>query len=78
LLAPKLQLLQCAWGFKDATSLSLLTGYELFLMDIGMYGNPFEHTYNHFSFLATDGTWFRNLWELLNGFDVMATLGDEF
>jgi hypothetical protein len=35
-LASKLQLLQCIWVFRDATSLSLLMGYESFLMDIGM------------------------------------------
>ena len=45
-LASKLQLLQCTWGFKDATSLSLLMGYESFLMDIGMYGNLFELDYS--------------------------------
>jgi hypothetical protein len=38
-LASELQLLQCIWGFRDATSLSLLTGYESFLMNLGMYGN---------------------------------------
>jgi hypothetical protein len=45
-LVSKLQLLQCTWGFKDATSLSLLMGYESFLMDIGMYGNLFELDYS--------------------------------
>jgi hypothetical protein len=76
-LALKLQLLQCIWGFRDATSLSLLIGYESFLMDIGMYGNPFDLNYTHFSLLATAGTWFKNLWELLTDFDATATLGNE-
>jgi hypothetical protein len=53
-------------------------GYESFLMDIEMYGNPFNHDYNRFSLLGTDRTWFRNLWELVNDFNVTATLGDEF
>jgi hypothetical protein len=51
-------------------------GYESFLMDIGMYGNPFDLDYTHFSLLAIAGTWFENLWELLSDFDVTATLGD--
>ncbi len=42
-----------------------------------MYGNPFDLDYTHFSLLATAGTWFKNLWELLTDFDVTATLGDE-
>jgi hypothetical protein len=52
-------------------------GYESFLMDIGMYGNPFDLNYTRFSFLATAGTWFKNLWELLTDFDVTATLSNE-
>jgi hypothetical protein len=52
-------------------------GYESFLMDIGMYGSPFDLNYTRFSLLATAGTWFKNLWELLTDFDVTATLGDE-
>ncbi len=60
-LTSKLQLLQCTWGFKDATSLSLLMGYESFLMDIGMYGNLFDLDYSQFSLLATSRTWFKNV-----------------
>jgi hypothetical protein len=47
-------------------------GYESFLMDIGMYGNPFDLDYTQFSFLATSGTWFKNVWELLTNLDVSA------
>ena len=48
-------------------------GYESFLMDIEMYGNVFALKYNDFSVLATDHTWFKNLWELLQTFEVKAT-----
>jgi hypothetical protein len=53
-------------------------GYESFLMDIGMYGNPFDLDYSRFSLLTTSGTWFKNVWELLADFNVSATLGDKF
>jgi hypothetical protein len=68
-LASKLKLLQCIWGFKDAASHLLLMGYELFLMDVRMYGNLFKCNYNHFSSLAIDG--------LLHDFNVTATFGKE-
>ncbi len=42
-----------------------------------MYGNPFDLDYTRFSLLATAGTWFKNLWELLTDFEVLATLDDE-
>ncbi len=42
-----------------------------------MYGNPFDLNYTLFSLLATAGTWFKYLWELLTNFDVTATLSNE-
>jgi hypothetical protein len=75
-LSAKLQLIQCIWGFKDAASKSVQMGYESFLMDIEMYGNVFALKYNNFSVLATDHTWFKNLWELSQSFEVGATFGE--
>jgi hypothetical protein len=51
-------------------------GYESFLMDIGMYGNVLALNYKDFSVLATDHTWFKNLWELLWTFGVDATFSE--
>jgi hypothetical protein len=76
-LASKLQFIQCIWGFKDAASMSLRMGYESFVMDIGMYGNALSLDFDRFSVLATDGTWYKNVWELLNKFDTHATFGSE-
>jgi hypothetical protein len=42
-----------------------------------MYGNPFDLDYTQFSFLATSGTWFKNVLELLTNFDVSATIGND-
>jgi hypothetical protein len=50
-------------------------GYESFLMEIGLYGNPLGHDYTRFSALATDGAWFKNVWELLNDFHITAEFG---
>ncbi len=41
-----------------------------------MYGKVFALKYNNFSVLATDHTWFKNLWELLQTFEVGATFGE--
>jgi hypothetical protein len=76
-LAAKLQLIQCIWGFKDAASISLLMGFEMFLMEIGMYDNPFNNDYSHFSLLVMDGTWFKNLWELMHDFNITALFSKE-
>ena len=50
-------------------------GYESFIMDIGMYGNALTLDYDYFSVLATNGTWFKNVWELLHEFNTSATFG---
>ena len=75
-LSAKLQLIQCIWGFQEAASKSLRMGYESFVMDVGLYGNVFGYNYKHFSALATDHTWFKNLWELLQAFRVDASFGE--
>ncbi len=46
-------------------------GYKSFIMDIGMYGNAFSLDYNRFSVLATNGTWFKNIWELMYEFNTV-------
>jgi hypothetical protein len=38
-----------------------------------MYGNPFSLNYKLYSILATNGTWFKNVWELLHEFKTIAT-----
>ena len=42
-----------------------------------MYGNPLALDYNRFSPLATNGTWFKNVWELLHEYKTHATFGKE-
>jgi hypothetical protein len=52
-------------------------GYESFIMDLGMYENVFYLDYNCFSVLATNGTWFKNIWELLYEFNTVASFGTD-
>ncbi len=42
-----------------------------------MYGNALSLEFDRFSVLATDGTWYKNVWELLNKFDTHATFGSK-
>jgi hypothetical protein len=72
-LASKLQLIQCIWGFKDAALIALWMGYETFIINIGMYGNLFSLNFELYSILVTNGTWFKNMWELLHKFKTIAT-----
>jgi hypothetical protein len=77
-LASKLQLIQCIRGFNDAASRALSRGYELLLLDIGMYGNSLGFSYNWYSVIATNNTWFKNVWELLHDFNVTATFREDY
>ena len=64
-------------GFKDAASMSLRMGYESFVVDIGMYGNVFDLDYTMNSDLATNDTWFKNVWELLQEFGISAAFDSD-
>ncbi len=77
-LAAKLQFIQCNWGFTDAASKGLSMGYESFLMNVGMYSNTLDLDYKSFSGLAVDGTWFKNVWELLHKFNLSATFSNDY
>ena len=77
-LAAKLQFIQCNWGFTDAASKGLSMGYESFIMNVGMYGNTLDLDYKSFSRLAVNGTWFKNVWELLHEFNVSATFSNDY
>ena len=49
-------------------------GYESFLMEIGLYGNPLGHDYTRFFALTMDGAWFKNVWEWLKIFMSLQSL----
>jgi hypothetical protein len=53
-------------------------GYKSFLMDVGLYGNTLGYNYESFAVLATDNTWFKNVWELLHDFNVHASFNETY
>ncbi len=53
----------------------LRIGCESFFVDIGMYGNELGLNVDYFAVLATYGTWFKNVWELLHEFNTNSTFG---
>jgi hypothetical protein len=75
-LASKLQLILCIWGFNDTASCFLSMGYESLLMDMRMYGNSLGYSNNWYLALATNNTWFKNVWELIHDFDIEALFGE--
>jgi hypothetical protein len=58
--------------------MSLAMGYKSLMMELGFYKNPFRYDYHLFLGLATDGAWFKNVWELLHNFGVTASFNSNF
>ena len=69
-LTSKLAFIQRSWGFNDVDSRSLMMGYESFMVEVGLYGNTMDHDYKIYSTLATNGTWYKNVWELVCFFKI--------
>ncbi len=77
-LASKLSYLQCNWGFEAPHSNALMTGYKSFMVEVGLYGNTMEYEYKTHSILATDNTWFKNVWESVSYFNVCLQFNADF
>ncbi len=75
-LALKLSYLQCNWGFSAPQSNALMIGYESFINEVGLYDNTVDYEYKTHSILATDNTWFKNVWELVSYFNVRFHFSD--
>ena len=65
-LAAKLFYMQSVWGFDCAAGHMMMQAYEAFLIEVGLYGDTMQHSYKQYRGLATDGTWFKNLWQFLD------------
>ncbi len=77
-LADKLSFLLGNWGFHgQAHSNALAMAYENFLMEVGLYGSPLKWSYEECSHLATEATWFQNLWQLVHVFEVNISFCNE-
>ncbi len=68
-LTSKLAFIQQTWGFTDVVS-RLMMGYESFMIEVGLYGNMMDYDFKAYSVLATNGTWYKNVWELVHYFKI--------
>ena len=76
-LASKISFLMGSWGFYgQAHSDALAMAYENFLIEVGLYGSPLQHSYKDFGHLATDSTWFQNFWCLIDQFEAEISIRD--
>ncbi len=48
--------------YGQAHSDALAMAYENFLMEIGLYGSQLEWNFDVYGHMATEATWFQNLW----------------
>ena len=78
-LASKLTFIQQAWGFESVDSKAcLMMGYESFLVEAGLYGCIMDYDYKTYASLATNHTWFKNVWELVSFFNISLAFHPEF
>jgi hypothetical protein len=77
-LALKLLYLQCNWGFGAPHTNALMIGYESFIIEVGLHGDAMGYEYKFHSFLATDNTWFKNVWELVSFFNFRLHFNEDF
>ena len=54
--ACKIFFLQCHWGFDGATAKMVMSTFETFMLEVGLYGNLFSSDYDTFGRTATDDT----------------------
>ena len=55
-----------------------MMGYELIVIEIGLYGNTMDYDYKAYSTLASNGTWYKNIWELVHYFKIRLAFQSEY
>ena len=76
--ACKVFFLQCHWGFEGATARMVMSTFESFMLEVGLYGNIFSENYNEYGGLATDNTWYKNFWEYSRHLDIEVKFHAQF
>jgi hypothetical protein len=51
--------------------------YENLLIEVGLHGSPLQWKYSEYGHLATEATWFQNLWLLVSTYEVDTSFRDE-
>jgi hypothetical protein len=77
-LLSKLLFIQSNWGFDAAHLKAIMMGYESFVIEVGLYGNTMDYNFKRYSILATNNTWFKNIWELVLYFNVSLNFNEDF
>jgi hypothetical protein len=65
-------------GIRCPYSNALMIGYESFIIEVGLYGDTMGYEYKKHYFLATDNTWFKNMWELASYFNIRLHFNEDF
>jgi hypothetical protein len=55
-----------------------MMGYESFMIEVGLYGNTMDYDFKAYSVLATNGTWYKNVWELVHYFKIRLVFQSEY
>ncbi len=77
-LSSKLSFIQSNWGFDVAHLKAMMMGYESFMIEVGLYENTMDYNFKRYSMLATNNTWFKNIWELVSYFNVSLNFNEDF
>jgi hypothetical protein len=77
-LTSKLAFIQRTWGFDGVNSKALMMGYESFMVEVGLYGSTMDYDYKAYATLATNHTWYKNVWELVRFFNISLAFHPEF
>jgi hypothetical protein len=74
----KLSFIQSNRGFDVAHLKAMMMGYESFMIKVGLYGNTMDYDFKRYSMLATNNTWFKNIWELVSYFNISLNFNEDF
>ena len=77
-LASKIFFLQCHWGFEGATAEMVMSTFETFMLEVGVYGNIFSQDYEQYGGLTTDNTWYKNFWQYCRHLNIEVRLHQKF
>ena len=77
-LASKVAFIQRTWGFESVDSKALMMAYESFMVEVGLYGIIMDHDYTTYATLATNHTWYKNVWELVRFFNISLAFHQDF
>jgi hypothetical protein len=77
-LTAKLAFIQRTWGFDGVDSKALMMGYKSFMVEVGLHGSIMDYDYKVYATLATNHTWYKNVWELVRFFNISLAFHPEF